>query len=79
MQDDLNRAEINASKLPVDGNVGGIIFAASTVIIFYWGIPLLRYMFPAAVLLGCGIALLLHFVRHETTGAPWILAASKNQ
>ena len=81
MQDDLNHsdsyAEINASKLPVDGNIGGIIFAASTVIIFYWGIPLLRYMFPAAVLLGCGIALLLHFVRHETTGAPWILAARK--
>jgi hypothetical protein len=85
MPDDLNRseingrAEINASKLPVGGNIGGIIFAVSTVIIFYWGIPLLRYMFPAAILLGCGIALLLHFVRHETIGAPWILAARKSQ
>ena len=73
MRDKLSRAEINAAKIPVDGNIGGMIFAASTVIIFLLGIPLLRYLFPAAIVAGCGIAFILHFVRHETAGAPWIL------
>ena len=72
MKDPLSYAEINSAKIPVDGNIGGMIFAASTVIIFLLGIPLLRYLFPAAVVLGCGIALILHFVRHENPGAPWI-------
>jgi hypothetical protein len=77
MKDNLSHAEINAAKIPVDGNIGGMIFAASTVIIFLLGIPLLRYLFPAAIVLGCGIALILHFVRHETPGAPWLLTARK--
>jgi hypothetical protein len=75
IKDNLIHAEINAAKIPVDGNIGGMIFAASTVIIFLLGIPLLRYLFPAAVVLGCGIAFILHFVRHETPGAPWIPTA----
>jgi hypothetical protein len=73
MKENAGLPEINAAKLPVGGNIGGVIFAASTVIIFFWGIPLLHYMFPAAIGLGCGIAVLLHFIRHETPGAPWIL------
>ena len=60
MKDSLSYAEINSAKIPVDGNVGGIIFAASTVIIFLLGIPLLRYLFPAAIVAGCGIAFILH-------------------
>ena len=75
--DKLPHAEINAAKVPVDGNIGGMIFAASTVIIFFWGVPLLRYMFPAAIVSGCGIALILHFIRHETPGGSWILSARK--
>ena len=77
MEDSPPHAEINAAKVPVGGNIGGVIFAASTVIIFFWGIPLLRYMFPAAIVLGCGIALILHFIKHETPGAPWIPSATK--
>jgi len=77
MKDNLSYAEINAAKVPVDGNIGGMIFAASTVLIFLWGIPLLRYIFPAAIVSGCVIAFVLHFIRHETPGAPWILAAGK--
>ena len=77
MKDSLLYAEINSAKIPVDGNVGGMIFAVSTMIIFFLGIPLLRYLFPAAIVSGCGIALILHFVRHETPSAPWILSAGK--
>ncbi len=55
--------EINVARLPVDANVGGLIFAASTVVIFLLGIPLLWYLFPAALVAGCGIAFLLHFTR----------------
>jgi hypothetical protein len=45
--------------------------------IFVIGIPAIRYVFPAAIVLGGGIALVLHFIRHETTGAPWIRSANK--
>jgi hypothetical protein len=55
--------EINVARVPVDANVGGLIFAAATVIIFFLGIPLLWYLLPAAIVAGCGIALLLHFTR----------------
>jgi len=47
------------------------------MVIFLIGIPVLRYLFPAAVVLGCGVAIVLHFIHHKTTGAPWILAATK--
>jgi len=60
MKDTLSYAEINSAKIPVDANIGGMIFAAGTVIIFLLGIPLLRYLFPAAVISGCGIAFILH-------------------
>jgi len=47
------------------------------MVIFLIGIPVLRYLFPAAVVLGCGVAIVLHFIRHKTTGAPWIFDATK--
>ena len=75
MQDNLPYAEINVAKVPADGNVGGMLFAVGTVVIFCWGIPLVRYLFPAAIVLGCGIAVVLHFIRHPTPGASWILPA----
>jgi len=77
MKDNLSYAEINAAKIPVDGNIGGMIFAASTVIIFLLGIPLLRYIFPAAIVSGCAIAFIRPFIRHETPGASWIVPAGK--
>jgi hypothetical protein len=77
MKNNLPYAQINVAKVPADSNVGGMIFAVSTAMTFFWGIPLLRYLFPAAILLGCGVALVLHFVRHETPGASWILPAPK--
>ena len=77
MKDNPAYSEINAAKIPVGGNVGGLIFAVATVMIFFWGIPLLRYMFPAAIALGCGIAVILRLIRHEASGAAWILSAGK--
>jgi hypothetical protein len=74
MKGNLPYAEINVAKVPADGNVGGMIFAIATVMIFFWGIPLVRYLLPAAIGLGCGIALVLHFIRHESTGESWIPA-----
>jgi hypothetical protein len=70
MKDNFSCVEINAARIPVDGNIGGLIFAASTVIIFLCGIPLIRYLFPVAIASGCGIAFILHFFRHETPSAP---------
>jgi hypothetical protein len=45
--------------------------------IFLVGIPILRVMLSAAIVLGGAVALILHFKRHETPGAPWIIAASE--
>lgn len=76
---ELPYAQINAARIPADGNIGGMIFAVGTVVIFYWGIPLLRYVFPAAIALGCGIAVALHFARYKAPGASWILPATNKR
>ena len=55
--------DINVARVPVDANIGGLIFAASTVIIFLLAIPLLWFLFPAAIVSGCAIAFVLHFTR----------------
>jgi hypothetical protein len=54
--------QINMSKIRVGGGIAGAIFAVSSMLIFLIGIPEIRYMFPAAILLGCGVALALHFI-----------------
>jgi hypothetical protein len=77
MRDETPNPQINASKIPVGGGFMGAVFAAGSMAIFLTGLPMLRYMFPAAIVLGCGVALVLHFIRHETPGAPWILSATK--
>ena len=77
MEDLSPRAEINMSKIPVSGDLAGLFFAAGTVLIFYWGIPVLRYVFPAAIVAGCAIALALHFMRHEHEPTPWIPSSAR--
>ena len=64
MRNESPRVEINLAKILADGNIGGLIFAIGTAAIFLIGIPAIRYMFPAAIVAGCGIAVLLHFI-HE--------------
>ncbi len=76
MKEDAPKPQINASKLVIGGGIAGVIFTVGSMLIFLIGIPVLRYIFPAAVVLGCAVALILRFIRHETPGAPWILSTS---
>ena len=73
MSQELQRPQINMSKLAVGGGIAGAVFTVGSMLIFLTGIPVLRYIFPAAVALGCGVALLLHCMHHKTLGASWIL------
>jgi len=77
MEQDTRGPQINVSKIPGGGGIAGALFAVICLGIFLIGIPALRYMLPAAIVLGCAVALILHFIRHKTPGAPWILAAKK--
>jgi branched-subunit amino acid permease len=79
MKEDAARPQINASKLVIRGGIIGAIFAGGSMSIFLIGIPILRVMFPAAIVLGVVVALILHFKRHETPGAPWIIAATEKK
>jgi len=65
------------SKIVAGGGIAGAIFTVSSTLIFLIGIPALRYFLPAAIVLGCGVAVIIHFIRHETPGKSWILAATK--
>jgi hypothetical protein len=67
--------QINISKIQGGAGIPGALFAVASVLIFLIGIPALRYFLPAAVALGGGVALVLHFVRHEPAGRSWIRAA----
>ena len=69
--------QINVSKIVVGGGIAGTIFTLGSMLIFLIGIPALRYFLPAAIVLGCGVALIIHFIRHETPGKSWILPATK--
>jgi hypothetical protein len=79
MEDDSPRPQINASKLRVGGEIVGAIFAVGSMLIFMIGVPLLRYVFPVAILVGGLIALALRLSRHEKPGEPWLLAATENR
>jgi hypothetical protein len=71
--------QINVSKIAVGGGIAGAIFTAGSMLIFLLGIPLLRFVFPAAIILGSAVALALHFVRHETPGASWLLSVTEKK
>jgi len=77
MAEEIHNPQINISKIAVGGGIAGAFFAAVSMLIFLVGIPLVRYMFPAALILGGGIAVVLKFARHKTPGTPWILAGTK--
>jgi hypothetical protein len=79
MSEDSQRPQINVSKIAVGGGIVGAIFALGSMAIFFIGIPLVRYMFTAAIVLGCGVALVLRFRRHETPGAPWLRSAIEKE
>ena len=72
MREEAPSPQINVSKIVVGGGIAGAIFTIGSMVIFLVGIPLIRYVFPAAIVLGCAVALILHFMRHETPGRQWI-------
>jgi cell division protein FtsW (lipid II flippase) len=78
MKKDEAPPQINVSKIQGDGGIAGALFAISSLLIFLYGIPMLRYFLPAAIILGLGVALMIklvrHFIRPQTPGTPWILA-----
>jgi len=57
MKDDTPKPQINVSKIVVGGGVAGAIFTVGSMVIFLLGIPLLRYIFPAAIVLGAQLRL----------------------
>jgi cell division protein FtsW (lipid II flippase) len=57
------------AKIAVGGNIAGVIFAVASMAIFLIGLPMLWFLFPAAIVLGCAVAVILHFMRHETRAA----------
>lgn len=69
--------QINVSKIPGGGGIAGALFAVISMVIFLVGIPLVRFFLPAAIVLGCGVALIIRSIRHQPTGAPWIPPAKK--
>ena len=79
MSDNTQRPQIDSAKLKVGGGIAGAIFTIGSLLVFLTGIPVLRYVFPIAILVGCGVAVLLHFIHHETPGAPWLLPAAEKQ
>jgi len=78
MSDRAPNPQINVSKIPGGAGIAGAVFALGSMLIFLVGIPRFRYFFIAAVILGCGIALILRFVHRETPGKPWILSATQH-
>jgi hypothetical protein len=77
MRENTSSPQINLAKIPVGGGIAGAIFAVGSMMIFLTGIPALRYVFPASIVLGCAVALILHFIRHETPGTSRILSLTK--
>ena len=77
MKEDTRPPQINIAKIGVGGNIAGVIFAVSSMAIFLIGLPVLWYIFPAAIVLGGAVALTLRFVRHDTPSTSRILFATK--
>jgi hypothetical protein len=59
--------QINVSKIVVGGGIAGAIFTLGSMSIFLTGLPLLWVMFPAALVVGGGVAFLLHFLWRKTS------------
>ena len=77
MRDDTTPPQINMSKIAVSGGAAGAFVAIASMSIFLVGIPLIRYLFPPAILLGGGVALVLHFMRHDRSSTSRILSDAK--
>jgi hypothetical protein len=77
MADETKNPQINISKIPMGAGIGGAIAAVSMMLVILTGIPVLWYLLPPAIVVGCGVALVLRYSRHKTPGAPWILPTTE--
>jgi len=77
MTDETETPQINVSKIPMGSGLGGALAAVASVLIILLGLPELWYFLPGSLLLGCVVALVLHFIRHKNPGEPWILPVTK--
>jgi len=77
MDEETQRAQIDSAKIRVGGGIAGAIFTLGSLLIFLIGIPVLRYLFPAAILLGCAVAMILHFLHHDRPYTPWLLPGTE--
>jgi len=77
MTDETETPQINVSKIPMGSGLGGVLAAVASVFIILLGLPELWYFLPGSLLLGCVVALVLHFIRHKNPGEPWILPVTK--
>jgi hypothetical protein len=77
MTDDTQNPQINISKIPMGSGIGGALAAVASMLIILLGLPELWYFLPGSMLLGCVVALVLHFIRHKNPGEPWILPVTK--
>jgi|SRR6185312_3026537 len=78
MSDDAPTPQINVSKIPGGTGIAGALFAIGSMLILLFGVPRIRIFFVGAIIVGCGVALILRFVRRETPGKPWILPAARD-
>ncbi len=74
MKEDTALPQINMSRIVVSGGLAGLFFAMAGMSIFLVGVPLIRYLFPVAVVLGLGVATGLHFMRPERSSTDRILS-----
>jgi hypothetical protein len=77
MKDETENPQINISKIPMGSGIGGALAAVASIVIILLGLPELWYFLPGSMLLGCIVALVLHFMRHRNPGEPWILPVTK--
>ncbi len=55
---------ITMHKIPVDWNVGGLLFTVGVTLVFLIGIPIAKWFLLFALIAGGGVAWFLHWL-HE--------------
>lgn len=68
--------EINQSRIPVDGNIAGLMYVVGSLVVALIGLPIARWFFVTTVVLGllCAIALLAWRNAHRRTTNAILLA-----
>lgn len=64
--------EINQSRIPVDGNIAGLMYVIGSLVVVLIGLPFMRWFFFMTLTLGllCAVALLVWHRSHPGHGLP---------